>query len=738
VDGQASASSPYTVTVTVTDGNANANASFTWTINHVDYPPVFDNLPNRTNQINDTVSVQVSAYDPYGSTLTYSATGLPAGLTISSSGLIAGTVTAAPGPYTVTVTAHDPSNAQASGTFTWTILNPSSAPGVTFVNQSGTELPLLNPISADLLQQALTGLLPGGSSFGSLSSAGYGPPYVPPLSALLGEIPGKEFWGQVWDGSGQPGSTVQITSTDQTGGVVDSITVPIVSVGAGLFRTVSPILLVDGLVTPLVRSLLGVTNFILDTAARIIIHYNPRAAWNADHTTRPLLINAVGDSVTAGMANGILAPETQNFAYPKLIAEQLGLNFGMPLMARPLLPERDFFGNTVIVANYDARTNTIHILPAAPWNRQGARRAVGAPVNSAVNDFAVPSADVQGILTWTGAMGQAIPDWGRIFARQILQGAGTQIEQARAAKPNKARASLIIAWAGNNDVLGSITQGSSTANYATAQNLTPIGTFARRYATFLDSLQAPYTAGRDKPNVIVATIPDITVVPFLLPIGGNAATPMPTLPMSGITYDGSRNLILSVRSAQLSQNIANNDAGRTASGRNFPAGSALPLVQMLLDGRGPARAGAPRNALYRFLDTAVLKPNQLANIRFHVSVDNLVIRFLAWRDNIPVVRIDSLFRQATPAPRGGGGYTTPDLAGQRITLDTTFAGGLFSNDGLHPTVTGQAAIANQFINVINPKLVGWGGITWVMPQINLLDMLTTNDPWNYKNPNRTE
>ncbi|MFE0459451.1 RICIN domain-containing protein [Kitasatospora sp. NPDC058965] len=65
------------------------------------------------------VSVQLTATDNTGKPLTFSATGLPAGLSISPSGLISGTPTAV-GPATVTVTASS-GTAGASVTFGWTV-----------------------------------------------------------------------------------------------------------------------------------------------------------------------------------------------------------------------------------------------------------------------------------------------------------------------------------------------------------------------------------------------------------------------------------------------------------------------------------------------------------------------------------------------------------------------------------------------------------------------------------------
>src|ERR1700744_4112833 len=76
---------------------------------------------NQTGTVGTASSLKVNATDSAsGQTLTYSATGLPAGLSISSSGLISGTPTTA-GTSNVTVTATDTTGAKGSASFTWTI-----------------------------------------------------------------------------------------------------------------------------------------------------------------------------------------------------------------------------------------------------------------------------------------------------------------------------------------------------------------------------------------------------------------------------------------------------------------------------------------------------------------------------------------------------------------------------------------------------------------------------------------
>jgi Malectin domain/Ricin-type beta-trefoil lectin domain/Putative Ig domain len=85
------------------------------------------NPGSQTSTVGTAASLQIGATDSAsGQTLTYSATGLPAGLSINSStGLISGTPTTA-GTSTATVTATDTTGAHGSASFAWAV---SSATG---------------------------------------------------------------------------------------------------------------------------------------------------------------------------------------------------------------------------------------------------------------------------------------------------------------------------------------------------------------------------------------------------------------------------------------------------------------------------------------------------------------------------------------------------------------------------------------------------------------------------------
>jgi hypothetical protein len=85
---------------------------------------------NQSSTVGTAASLQMHAADSAsGQTLTYGATGLPAGLSINtSSGLISGTPTAA-GTSNVTVTAKDSTGVTGSTSFTWTVTSGGGGTG---------------------------------------------------------------------------------------------------------------------------------------------------------------------------------------------------------------------------------------------------------------------------------------------------------------------------------------------------------------------------------------------------------------------------------------------------------------------------------------------------------------------------------------------------------------------------------------------------------------------------------
>jgi YVTN family beta-propeller protein len=145
------ASGQYTLTL---HGNANVLTPGYWmlfALNSANVPslakvvqiissgrPQITQPADQAGVVAQAASLQISASDPTGETLAYSATGLPTGMSINSAtGLISGTPTVA-ATFEVTVTVRDTSNETATTSFDWTIRSPGAVAGLQYDYYQGT------------------------------------------------------------------------------------------------------------------------------------------------------------------------------------------------------------------------------------------------------------------------------------------------------------------------------------------------------------------------------------------------------------------------------------------------------------------------------------------------------------------------------------------------------------------------------------------------------------------------
>ncbi|MFN0217174.1 MAG: tandem-95 repeat protein, partial [Hyphomicrobium sp.] len=142
---------PDSFTFTVSDGNGGFDTrTVSITVTPVNDAPTAGALANQTSQDAETDSYNASTVfsDVDGDILSYSATGLPAGLSINpATGIISGTLASsasqggAGGVYTVTVTANDGAGGSVSRSFTWTVTNPQPIAGAdSFTTEEDTPL----------------------------------------------------------------------------------------------------------------------------------------------------------------------------------------------------------------------------------------------------------------------------------------------------------------------------------------------------------------------------------------------------------------------------------------------------------------------------------------------------------------------------------------------------------------------------------------------------------------------
>jgi hypothetical protein len=120
ITGAPTTAGVFPITVTVTDSSAFAgSASFTWTVTGA---VAVANPGSQSSPSGSAITARASTAtdSSAGTTITWSALGLPTGLSISSAGLITGTPTTT-GTYSVTVTATDNFGAMGAADFTWAI-----------------------------------------------------------------------------------------------------------------------------------------------------------------------------------------------------------------------------------------------------------------------------------------------------------------------------------------------------------------------------------------------------------------------------------------------------------------------------------------------------------------------------------------------------------------------------------------------------------------------------------------
>jgi hypothetical protein len=188
-------------------GGLSATQDFTVTVNNVNDAPVITttSLPAGTQGTVYSTTVSATDVDVPADTLTFSATGLPAGLAITAGGAISGTPTAS-GSFTVAVTVND----GKGGTDTENLALSISAPG----NQNPT-------ITAPPAQTATVG-----TAFGPLTVSASDPDSDPLTFSATGLPPGLAMTGAVISGTptsdtGSP-FTVNVTVNDGRGGTASA------------------------------------------------------------------------------------------------------------------------------------------------------------------------------------------------------------------------------------------------------------------------------------------------------------------------------------------------------------------------------------------------------------------------------------------------------------------------------------------------------------------------------------
>ena len=348
----------------------------------------------------------------------------------------------------------------------------------------------------------------------------------------------------------------------------------------------------------------------------------------------------VGDSLTAGFQNGGLGEDGQVNGYAAQLARQAGFDITLPIVSEPGLPPK-----FALISIDPLQIVRQPVDPADPPVRTN-------PGVQATN-LGVPGQKVFDALfrkpTWPPPDDQldaitsvvlGLP--GAFSTPPLLL---SQVEWAEALAPT-----FIFLWIGNNDVLGFATSGGT-------EPLTPIDDLEDQYTDLLDRLEH---TGAD---LVIANIPDVAAIPFFFPAEQIAA--------------------------QVGQDLAVIGPLLGIESGDFVTLEGLPLVEQKLvewsiwEHPDPMPEPLP--------DNVVLDADEVVQVQQAIDQLNTLIARQSYRRNIPLVNINRLFKfiKLFGVPANG----------KLLTAD--YLGGLFSLDGIHPTVTGYAVVANHFIRTLN-------------------------------------
>jgi len=390
-------------------------------------------------------------------------------------------------------------------------------------------------------------------------------------------------------------------------------------------------------------------------------------AWAGDRRADLSRLVVIGDSLSAGYQNSSLVRTHQPDGFASLVAAQAGAALPLPLIGEPGIPPELYVdpgtGDIERKDGFGWRVNPhVQAFNLAVYGADAAD-ALEAEADGEVNGFAVPTdftdpdygTEVAAFLA--DVLGSVDPDdplevYGvtKDLLTELVLGTPplpgpverTQVGLAEALAPTTA-----FVWLGGNDTLWpAITGGQVPAPDPAA--------FAAVYAEVMDRMAATGA------TLVVANLPDVTVVPYLTSFEEvTAALGLDPATVSYLLGIGPGDYV-------------------TADAWDF-------ILAILAD---PTSGPLP--------DPVVLDADEVADIRAATDAFNAVIAAEAESHGAALVDIHALMNRID-----AGGVV---VRGQRLT--SAFGGGVFSLDGIHPTNTAQAIVANAFIRALNRKGAG--------------------------------
>lgn len=431
---------------------------------------------------------------------------------------------------------------------------------------------------------------------------------------------------------------------------------------------------------------------------------------------------AIGNSLTAGFADGALYMEGQDKSFPNILATQFALAGG-GAFTQPLT--NDNLGGLLLGGNVIAPNRLVFDpVNQVPYNVSGTPTTeVSAVVPGPFNNMGVPGAKsfhlmANGYGNVAGVQsGQANP----FFARMASNPNASVLEDALAQNP-----SFFTLWIGFNDVLSYAISGGLGEDHNVTGNIDPAtyggnditnaNVFAQVYGGILQAIS------QTGANGVVANLPNVTDAPYFTTV------PYNPIPMDEATAafvndaysDYNNGLLLAEGGTLISaeeraartisfEAIANNavvlededltdlSALGLPSLRQATSDDLLVLTSRTFIGTlaDPNNPGSVNGVGVALADKWVLTPQEQASIGNATTAFNATIQMMADQFDLGFFDANALLSEIT-----SDGY---NIGGGAVITDNYVTGGAFSLDGIHPSPRGYAVAANAILDVINTK-----------------------------------
>jgi len=412
---------------------------------------------------------------------------------------------------------------------------------------------------------------------------------------------------------------------------------------------------------------------------------------------------AVGNSLTAGYADGALYFSGQQYGWTNILAQQMK-SVGMKEEFKiPYMPTENGVGSSegaqgtpvlrtklILGHSTDCLGNsTLAPVPAEPNASQALlyfELITSVAARGPYNNLGIPGITVTDL--FDPNLAKTNPFFGRIAYHS------TDTLETYAAKVSPTFFSL---WIGNNDVLGYASSGG------TGREITPMdGAVGTGFKASMEA-EVKYLTSLTGEGVI-ADIPDITSIPYFNTIPYNAiilseqsqvdqlnaayAQYNNTMEALGLSYrisfkTGANPMVIADPDMSLPDSLSSMKIRQIKSDE-------LVILEIPLDSLKCAGWGTQKPIANQY----ILTEKEIQNVQIATSEYNTLIQSLAQQYDLAFVDFYAIMKniQQDGVTVDGIHFTTGFITGN-----------LFSLDGVHLTKQGNALIANYFIDAINKK-----------------------------------